>query len=126
MTSFQTLEPYWIINPNPSNLTIGSYSVYFVHVTSKTRPNEHRIAYFNKNAKRWRFSPYLGLSSVEGLLADGKRDVRSGHFDLRGLRHSIRIYAVQLMPDRWRAHRKKMEKQKELREMEHLPSFGIF
>ena len=121
MNFFNALDEHW---QQHSGISGGSANVY--HVTSLKRPTEHRIAYAQPGATRWRLSAPVGQTFVKDVMEEAQRDFRRGHYDLRSLRHMLEVYAKTTVPRRWKEHRFKMEQQKERREMATLPSFGLF
>ncbi|MDO8312150.1 MAG: hypothetical protein Q7T25_09435 [Sideroxyarcus sp.] len=123
MDRYSVLDPYWHIFSRLGNESTGSF---VAHIGSHTRKGEHRIAYWQPKATRWRLSAPVGETFIKDVIAEAHRDFVRGHYDLRSMRHMLQVYARNTVPRRWNEHRAKMEKLKEQRAMAALPQFGLF
>lgn len=85
----------------------------------------YRVAYRMKNGSRPRMSPETSESVVDMLLKEARHDKLNNGRPV-GLKHRMRIYAREIMPSRWKSHRKRMALRKEHQQMEALPTFGMF
>lgn len=116
---FDALRPFYYINWFED---MGEFYVAkLIHRTKGT----FRVAYRMKNGSRPRLSPETSESVVDMLLSSARLDARTGGKPTN-LKHRMRIYAREIMPSRWKSHRKRMAIRKEQKQMEALPTFGMF
>lgn len=119
MSPFDALIPYWNVG---EYIDCGDYWV--TKITSKKR-DEIRVVYRIKSEKRCHLSPATSHSFATLILTEAVRDRKHGG-KFVGLKHTIRIFSREVMPFRWKEHRKRINKRKEARQMEALPQFGMF
>lgn len=99
----------------------GFWIVRLLHRTKNT----HRIAYRMKGDLRWRMSPETSENMLNTFWSEARKDKIKGGKPT-GLKHMMRIYAREVMPSRWASHRKRMADRKIQKQMEELPTFGMF
>jgi hypothetical protein len=116
---FDALRPYFYIQ------WVEDCGKFWCARLEHRKKNTHRFAYRLKTADRPRLSPETSAIMLDIFSSEARRDKAQNSPPI-GLKHRMRIYAREIMPARWRSHRKYMARQKEEKHMQQLPQFGMF
>lgn len=119
MDPWKALRPFYYVS---STEDCGGFVVTMLEHRTK---GTFRVAYRVKSESRPRLSPETSQSMAQSFLGYAREDRRNGGKCVT-LKHRLRIYAREIMPSRWKSHRKRMSALKERKQMENLPQFGLF